>query len=314
MVELAAEMSAHAAASPRLELYPRELDLVRALRISQAAAGVRRDPGITVEDLLAKVRARFPALDLGKRLTHVRVEEALHAAGFPLEYDTTTRRFRPPAVELSRVVTSSSTAMSGHGRLRAAGIDPRERLAAKLASAVERGGFLALTLRGTNLPGAAEALAASYALRPVNVDAEFLTEFQNLVAERGQDWAKVRKLDARFTETGDVSRGLASYVSAAWDRVRQRLLEFAGRDVVLFLHHASLLGRYFDEGGHDLLTGLQNAARRSREPPHGLWLLCPADSALDAPRLDTRLVEVLGEAERAVLDGEFLKALRASAA
>ncbi|ONI70889.1 serine/threonine protein kinase [Actinosynnema sp. ALI-1.44] len=314
LVELAAEMSAHAAASPRLELYPRELDLVRALRISQAAAGVRRDPGITMEDLLAKVRARFPAVDFGKRLTHVRLEEALHAAGFPLEYDTSARKFRPPAVELSRVADSSSTLMSGHGRLRAAGIDPRDVVAAKLASAVEKGGFLALTLRGANLPGAAEALAANHPLRSVNVDEEFLSEFQALVAERDQDWDKVRKLDARFAETGDVSRGLASYVATAWERVRHRLLELAGSDSVLFLHHASLLGRYFDEGGRTLLTELQNAARRPHEAPHGLWLLCPADSALDAPHLDTRLVEVLGEAERVILNSEFLTTLRAGAA
>ncbi|MGH3622275.1 MAG: protein kinase domain-containing protein, partial [Sciscionella sp.] len=42
LVELAAAVSQLAAASPRLEVYPRDLDLTRALRISQAAAGVRR--------------------------------------------------------------------------------------------------------------------------------------------------------------------------------------------------------------------------------------------------------------------------------
>jgi hypothetical protein len=263
-------------------------------------------------DLLAKVRARFPALALDERLTHVQLEEALRKAGFPLEYDTTTGRFRPPAIELSRVVTSSSTSVSGHGPRRSAGIDPRQVLAGKMAASVERGGFLALTLRGTRLPGAAESLAAAYPVLPVHVNREFLTALRALSTERGQDWDKVRKLDGRFSETGQVSRGLASYVAATWDLVRQRLAEQAAGDrVVLFLHHAGLLARYFDEGGHDLLTGLQNAARRAPESPHGLWLLCPGESAQDAPHLDKRIVEVIGDAERVVLSGEFLDWLRA---
>ncbi|AUS81915.1 BREX system serine/threonine kinase PglW [Actinoalloteichus sp. AHMU CJ021] len=316
LADLAAAMSENAAASPRVELYPRDLNLARAVRISQAAAGVRRDHGITMEDVLARVRARFPALALGRDLTHVVVEEALQQAGFPLEYDTTTRRFRPRATELPGFVTSSSTAMTRHERMRAAGIDPTAVVEAKLCSALERGGFLALTVRGVHVPGAAQAVATAYAgrLRPVNLDSEFLTAFQALVDERGQDWEKVRRLDARLAATGEISRGFASYVTAAWNRLRARLMEFAADDGVLFLHEATLLARYFDEGGHDLLTGVQNAARRPREAPHGLWLLCPADSALDAPRLGTRLVEVLGDSERVVLDSEFLAALRTGSA
>ncbi|ROS32029.1 BREX system serine/threonine kinase PglW [Amycolatopsis thermoflava] len=314
LVELASVMSEEAAASPRLELYPRELDLVRALRISQAAAGVRRDRGITQPELLAKVRARFPALVVDERLTHVELEDALRAAGFPLEYDTVSKTFRPPPPELSRFSTSSSTALSGHGQWRAADVDPRDVLTRKLSAAVEHGGFLALTLRGVLLPGAAEGIAAHYPVRPVDVDHEFLSAFRALVAERGQDWSKVGKLDARFGETGVMSPGLASYVRTTWERVHVRLDELAAdAGVVLFLHHASLMARYFDEGGRAVLTGLQNAARRPDDAPHGMWLLCPADSALDTPQLDGRIVEVLTDSERVVLDRVFLDELRAAA-
>lgn len=306
LVELAAEMSTAAAASPRLELYPRRLDLIAALRIAQVAAGVRRDRGISIPDLVAKVRARFPVLELDERMTHIQWEEALQAAGFPLEFDTSLKVFRPPAPEQSRVVTSASTSLSGHDRLRAAGIDPSEVLAGKLSTAVERGGFVALTLRGVYLPGVATALARAYPVRLVDIDQEFLTALRSLVTERGQDWEKVRRLDAKFGESGEISRGLASYVRTAWERVR-RLVPTEG---VLLLHRTSLLARYFDEGGHGLLTGLQNAARRPHEGPHGMWLLCPSESALDAPNLDHRIVEVLGDSERVVLDGAFIDGLR----
>ena len=184
---------------------------------------------------------------------------------------------------------------------------------ARLVSAVERGGFLALTLRGRHLPGAAEALARAYDVRMVDVGAAFLEEFRALVAERGQDWDKVLTVDARFTETGHLPRGLASYVRAAWDQVRGRLADLSDNGTVLFLHDAGLVGRYADAGGHDLLVGLQAAARSPAAAPHGLWLLCPGDSAAATPHLDGLMVEVTEVSERLVLDGDFLDGLRVGA-
>lgn len=314
LVALAAAVSYQVAASPRLELYPRELDLTRALRISQAAAAVHREPGITMDELLAKVRARFPDLAVTDRVTHVQVEEALQVAGFALEYQPADKRFRPPIPELGRGPTSSSTAMSGHGRMAAAGLDPHAVTTQKLADTVARGGFLALSLRGRNLPGTAQALAGAYAVLLVDLTREFLAEFRALAAEGGQDWGKVLTIDARFTETGQISPGLASYLRALWTRVEQRLLSLAAEPkTVLFMHNAGLLARYYDQGGHELLTRLQAAARRPAELPHGFWLLCPAESALDTPNLDGRTVEVLDSTERVVLSGEFLAGLRGEA-
>jgi serine/threonine protein kinase len=311
LVELAAAVSQDAAASPRLEVYPRKLDLTRAFRISQAAAGVRRDTGITVDDLLAKVRARFPELLPGRQPTYVQIEEALKAAGVPLEYDTTKKRFQPPALEVSRIITSSSTSLSTHNRTAVAGLDPQDVLTRKLATAVERGGFLALTLRGRHLPGAANAISAQNAVRPVDLNGLFLQEFRALAAERSQDWQKVLTIDAKFDATGHMSRGLGVYVRDTWTRVEQQLAELGGDgSTVLFLYDAGMLGRYYDAGGQALLARLQNAARLPATAPHGLWLLCPADSAVDTPQVDGKTVEILTETERVVLTGDFLAKLR----
>lgn len=314
LVGLAAAVSQHAADSPRLELYPRELELSKAMRIAQAGAGVRRETGVTVDDLVTRLRARFPELLLPQPLTHVRVAEALHAAGFPLEYDTATKKFRPPAPDYARVTSSTGTSVSAHQRLVASGHDPADLIKAKLAAAAERGGFLALTLRGSQLPGTAEAITRLHPVQPVDLNHEFLQEFRALVAERGQDWGKVLGVDARFSESGQMSPGLASYVRAAWKRVEERLLSPSSAHSVLFVHDAGLLARYFDEGGHDLLTKMQNAARRAADAPRGLWLLCPGESALDTVQLDGRTVEVLGDSERVVLISTFLAELRGSAA
>jgi serine/threonine protein kinase len=311
LVELATAVSQHAAASPRLDIYPRELDLTRALRISQAAAGVRRDTGITVDDLLTRVRARFPELLAGKQPTYVQIEEALKAAGVPLEYDTAKKRFFPPALELSRLVSSSSTSLTNQSRAAVTRFDSYDVLMRKLATAVERGSFMALTLRGRKLPGVAEAVAAEHAVRLVDLNGLFLREFRALAAERSQDWEKVLTIDARFGATGQMSRGLSIYVRDTWARVEERLAELGGDgSTVLFLHNAGLLGRFYDAGGQALLARLQNAARRPTDAPHGLWLLCPAESAVALPQVDGKPVEILGEHERVVLTGDFLEKLR----
>jgi serine/threonine protein kinase len=312
LVTLAAAASRQALVSPRLEIYPRGLDLVTALRAAQAGAGVRPRLGICQDDLVGRVRSRFPELDLPAGLTHVRLSEALREAGFLLNYDVEQRRFFPPERDVARrSLTASSTTL---GRASVAGLDPHETMRARLESAVQRGGFLALTLRGWHLPGAAEALAAAYPVRAVDVGEVFIEEFRSLAAERGQDWGKVLTIDARFTESGRMSSGLASYVRASWQRVQERLATLGDSETVLFLHGAGLIGRYADAGGHDLLVALQAAARNPAAAPHGLWLLCPGDSAAGTPQLDGHVVEVVDSTQRLALDGDFLAGLRTAAA
>ncbi|MFD7444021.1 BREX system serine/threonine kinase PglW [Streptomyces sp. NPDC059909] len=322
LVALAAAVASKAAASPRLELYPRDLALDRALRISQAPAGVRRDLGITVEDLLAKVRYRFPELDFGAP-THVTVEDALKKADFPLEYDTAAHCFRPPAPSVNgtqlRSGTSTGTVTAAGGAAlgaAAAGRDPDALLAGKLRGAVERGGFVALNVHLKYLAGTSEVVAGAFPVVPVNLAQVFLAEFRALAGERGTDWTKVLGADTTFTRSGELPGGLRSYVSRVWPRVGERIAETArGRQgEVVFIHAAGLLARYWEAGGRDILVNLQNAARRGGASPHGLWLLCPSESPRGASHLDRRTVEVLGEAERVVLERSFLDTLRAAAA
>lgn len=319
LVALAAAAATKAAASPRLELYPRDLNLDRALRISQAPAGVRRDLGITVEDLLAKVRYRFPELDFGAP-THITVEDALKKADFPLEYDTAAHCFRPPApsvngTQLRSGISTGTVTAAGNAAMgaAAAGRDPNALLRGKLQAAIERGGFIALNVHLKYLAGTAEAVAGAFPVVPVNLAQVFLTQFRALAGERGTDWSKVLGADTTFTRTGDLPAGLRSYVSRVWPRVAEQIAQTAQaqQGAVLFVHTAGLLGRYWEGGGHQTLVDLQNTARRGGASPHGLWLLCPSESPRGVSHLDRRTVEVLGEAERVVLERSFLDELRA---
>lgn len=319
LVALAAAVAKGVAASPRLELYPTDLQLARALRISQAAAGVRSDQGISPTELLARVQARFPLLGAAGEPTHVELEEALGEAQFPLSYHHERKRFFPPVKDpnhwssLSYTRTSVLTAEAQAAA--SAGRDPQAILRARLTAAARRGGFLALTVKGTELPGTAEAVAAEFGVVRVDLNADFLEVFRGLVEERGKKWQAVLRADARFTETGELGAALRSYTQVVTERLAERLTsraEVAGTKTILFVHNAGLLARYWDGGGRELLTALQQSARRPADLPHGLWWLCPMEDPKQSPSLDGRTVEVVDRAtEWAVLDRLFLKELRA---
>lgn len=322
LVELAASMTGGVAFSPRLELFPLALNLARALRISQAPAGVRPDAGITTADLLARVRARFPGLAVLDESTYVELAEALVESGFPLDYDQDRRRFFPradegmgsrPGLSSSVLTSTSSLYAAAQGRI-AEGKDPREVLSARLTEARRRGGFLALTLKGADLPGVAEALAERYDTTAVPLNALFLDALKKLTEEQSVRWEALLKADAKFAATGTLGAALASYTRLAAERVREQMVELAeasGPRVVLLAHEAGLIARYWEAGGRELLAAVQQSARRPADTPHGLWLLLPVEDPRATPTLDGRTVEVVDRAsEWEVLDGLFVKQLR----
>ncbi|CAM5543047.1 protein kinase [Streptomyces spiroverticillatus] len=318
LVALAAAVAPRVHASPRLELYPYDLSLERALRVSQAGAGVRRDTGITPAELNNRLRARFPDLALlaeGAEPTHPDLQDALREARFSLEFDAEQDKFFPPSTvpEPSWTSTGETTRLAPTAEGPALE-DPHATIKARLDSATRRGGFLAVTVRGTRLPGVAEALAAAYPVVGVDLSSEFLTEFRALAQAKGQAWEKVLGVDARFSSSGQISKGLAAYARTVWAHIETSLVERAAEPrTILFLYDAGLLARYWDEGGRDLLIKLQHAARRPTDDPHGLWLLCPVETRGQEPHVDGRTVEYIGsDGERTHLDSTFLDELRGS--
>ncbi|WP_051856812.1 BREX system serine/threonine kinase PglW [Streptomyces sp. NRRL S-1868] len=322
LVDLAAAMAGGVAVSPRLELFPRDLDLVRALRISQAPAGVRAEVGISTTDLVARIRARFPGLSALTDATYVELEEALRQTDFPLEYDLQRKRFMARVSEATDSLAEPTvSALTSTGTLQAAvqgevamGRDPRRILSARLEAARRRGGFVALTVKGPELPGLAARLAERFDVVPLSLDRLFLDVLRELAAEHAVDWQALLTADAVLTSSGTIGAGLASYARAASERVVTRAAELAertGSRTVLLAHEAALTARYWMSGGREALVALQEAARRPAGSPHGLWLLVPMEDPEVSPTLDGRTVDVVDRvSEWAVLDGLFLKELK----
>ncbi|MFR9673317.1 BREX system serine/threonine kinase PglW [Streptomyces sp. TR02-1] len=308
LVELAAAASENAAATPRLEIYPRDLPLVRALRLTQAGL-VRlipgqpegRQPGLTSKDVHERVRARFPELVIRDRRgvsTHDLpvdgpLTKALREAGFDLTLSThevtRTLRYLPTRMDsASTYLTSAdwrqSTQAGAATRysddpLVASGVRADERL---LASA-RRDGYRVLTVHHGRAVEAIRRLAGHrIGAQPVSVTALFLESLHALVPPGTKPtWETLLKADV--AEPG--SRGalkFAEYARTAWGtvepQVRDLLAPETGAGPVL-LTEVAVFARY------DGMGVLDRLAEAARQGGRGLWLLVPQADPAREPKL-----------------------------
>ncbi|MDQ0958620.1 serine/threonine protein kinase [Streptomyces sp. B4I13] len=308
LVELAAAASVNAAATPRLEIYPRDLPLVRALRLTQAGLvrlnpGVPEawQPGLRPEDIHERVRARFPELvvkDARGRSTHELptggpLTKALREAGFDLALstheDSGKPRYLPTRMDdassyLTGVAARQSTFVGAATRysddpLLAGAVRADERL---LASA-RRDGYRVLTVHhGRTVEAVRELSADRIGAQPVSVTELFLQSLHALVPPGTKPtWETLLKADV--AEPG--SRGamkFTEYARTAWGtvepRVRELLAPGAGSGPVL-LTEVAVFARY------DAMGVLDRLAEAARQGGRGLWLLVPQPDPAREPRL-----------------------------
>ena len=292
LVTLAAAASENARVTARLELYPRSLDLMRALDVAQAVSYLGA-PGVTPQQILDRVRARFPQLDLpNEHELRTQLRKRFHNLASRRAPDGTEYWYLP-AVVSSRSATHTSTT---GGVLEAPG--EHERASRRLDQAAARGGYLAVK---TSL-GDAERVAALLADRPdvaaFDVAAEFVRILTEMIEQYGgPPWDVVVAADVPGgpPEFGNM---VAEACAILGDRVRA-----AGPDRPVFLHGATPLARY--PAGRDLLRTLAQQARESGTAPHGLWLLCPMGDPRRPARLDDESAGAITEAEQVRLPRGF---------
>lgn len=307
MVELAAAASANAAATPRLEIYPRDLSLVRALRLTQAGLvrwipGVPegRQPGLTGEDVHERVRARFPELvvpDGRGGTTHELptggpLTKALRDAGFELSLgmreDTGTLRYLPTRVDdaSSYLTTGAWRHSTRTGAVTRYADDPQlagaVRAEERLLASARRDGFRVLTVGQRSVREAVNGLASErLGAEAVSVTELFLQALRAQVTPGTKPtWETLLKADAAEPGSKGAVR-FAEYARTAWGSVEPRIVELlgnGGRGPVL-LTEAGVFARYDAMG---VLDRLASAARRGGR---GLWLLVPQSDPSREPRL-----------------------------
>ncbi|MFE7760930.1 BREX system serine/threonine kinase PglW [Streptomyces sp. NPDC057438] len=318
MVELAASASVNAAATPRLEIYPRDLPLVRALRLTQAGLvrwipGVPegRQPGLTGEDVHERVRARFPELVVvdgrggasHELPTGGPLTKALRDAGFELSLntreDTGTLRYLPTRVDdaSSYLTTGAWRQSTRTGAVTRYADDPQlagaVRAEERLLASARRDGYRVLTVRQQLVRDAVRELGAErLGAGAVSVTELFLEALHAQVTPGTKPtWETLLKADA--AEPG--SKGavkFAEYVRTAWGAVEPRVAELLGDGggggggvgpvgpaSPVLLTEAGVFARYDAMG---VLDRLASAARRGGR---GLWLLVPQSDPSREPRL-----------------------------
>ncbi|WP_431868917.1 BREX system serine/threonine kinase PglW [Nocardiopsis eucommiae] len=299
LVQIAAAASERAAATPRLELYPVDLDLERALRITQAI-GYLGKPGITPEQISDRVRSRFPALPAPSRkqlhalLKHrhpkLREERVGDTVCWYLEPEFTT--YQPSTHtghhhELDQVGTASLQAWQ------------------RLEQAVQRGGYRALK---TWLPDT-ERSARMLTRMPGTVPLDVSTEFVRVVDEvmeakgRGLTWEHLAKADNSEPRPRPFETLLQEVFQRLGERVRTASAESPAGSGVVVLYRATPLARY--EAGRSLLGRLIQEAREADRAPYGLWLLCPMRGPQTPATLDGQPAGIIADSEQVLLPRGF---------
>ena len=299
-VQLAVAASRNAAATPRLEIYPRDLRLVRALRLTQAGlvrliSGVPepRQPGLTVDEVHERVRARFPELTDGGLPSGPPLTKALREAGFDLNLSTRegtgTQRYLPSHLDLASSYLSANAGRHATGTVSLTRYvdDPQlagaVRAEERLAAAARRDGFRALTVRaGLTGEAVAELAGERFGAEAVSATGLFLAAMHELVPPGTKpSWDTILRADV--AEPGSrAALKFAEYARTSWGRIepeiRARLEPGAGP---VLLTDAAVFARY------DAMGVLDRLAAAARLGGRGLWLLCPQGDPAREPRLGT---------------------------
>ena len=271
LVRLASAVSHNAAVSSRMELYPRGLEPLRALKLSLGAvSGVRE---LTEEALRERVASRYP--DAAPLPSRPALDELLREVGLQLTYEQTAAGgkggYRSP--DFSRPsVTTGSTMLSRFPTYMPSGavaeisaeVADARSLESRLGRALSDGSFLQMVVSPKAYDNATEELVRRFGVIRVDVEEIVLDVLRQEAVAAGVNW--------HLVESADANRGTAD-----WDRL-QRLASRCRPKVAsrLFtpgktplLVYADILVRY---GLLNILAELHGKIGMANGP-HGVWLL-----------------------------------------
>ncbi|MBF6354021.1 BREX system serine/threonine kinase PglW [Nocardia higoensis] len=308
LVQVAVAASRHAAVTPRLEIYPRDLPLVRAVRLTQAGLltltpdlPLNQQPGLRAERVFERILARFPELEIAgsdRDIPTPELTRALREAGFDLlvatHAETRVQRYLPEHADQQSSLTAPSRHWSTVVSTHAAGRYSDDPNVAKVARAEElltgaavRDGFRVLTAPTHPTTATGEAvreLRERFSARPVSATSLFLANMHDLVPPGTKPtWETILRAD--IAEPGSrAALKFQEYARTAWGRLEAEIADMIAGDGPLLLTDTVVFARYNAMG---VLSRLAEHARRGKG---GLWLLCPQSDPLRQPHLGAEAV------------------------
>lgn len=289
LVRLAAAASKKASVSSRLELYPRGMDPLRALKLSLGAvSGVDQ---LTEADVHARVMSRYP--DASPLPPRPALDSLLQSAGLDLRYDAGC--YRQPQVAQasnSRNVTSGSSLpqrfpTAGSSQLPLVPSTPSQAAArqfeGRLQNALTHGSFLQLVVTPRDYDRTAEEFCSRFPVTRVDVEEVVVSCLEQTARDLGVDWNLVLATDA--APGGSDWPRLLQLVGRARGAILDRL---SLADQTPLLVYPDILVRYQLK---PVLLELQQRIGLTGGPK-GIWLLVPGR---DAPLIAGQPIGVPGQ-------------------
>ena len=298
LIRLATAASVSAALSARMELYPRGMAPIAALRLSLGAlSGPEK---LTEAELRARVRGRFPeAMDLPPRPA---LDALLDEAG-------ADREWRAPPNEVpsfySRTVSDSGSGTFATQRHPTTAPPPEttpevldaRALEEKIAHAVRTGAFLALTVEPRRVADAEAELLRRFPRDVISLERLMLRAMRAVASERRVLWPKALAADSASPDSVEF-KNLLRLAARAAPRVRDEVLALRAPAL---LTRPGLLARY---DLMDVLEGMAQASGTAGGPP-SLWLLMPQPGP-ERPQVDGIVLPVISAANWARLTDPWL--------
>jgi hypothetical protein len=301
LVRLATAASQAAAMSSKQEVYPRNMDAGRAIRLSHGGlVGVRF---LTPDQIRQRVNSRYPlaaplpgrpALD--RLLTDAGLELAwngdlpgggayvstarnvlsvTNVTQTPSRYQTISRPSGTPTPQFHPNYVNPEIA-------EARGFEERLRYAE------QHGSFLAMTVKLNAYERARAELADRFATRPLDLERVFLDALRHAADEVGADWNIVVSADAADRRSDDWRNLNHLIASKVIPHVEETLLQGSVAGQTVLAYNLNWLERY---GQVVMLSRVAQAVQDGRL--HGAWLLIPASPQTEMPLLDGAAVPVI---------------------
>lgn len=308
LVRLAAAASQRADVSSRHEFYPRGMDALRALKLSQGAVAPppSKKEGrstLTIEQLSERVRSRYPFSE--PLPSRPQLDQLLRAAGFTeWLWDAVGDSGRgcyatPPAVAGTTGSESIQRFPTSMARTEATTLTPEEADARlfeeRLQRAAHDGAFLTLLVNHKDYQQATDELTRRFPIQLVDFEGLFLDALREVAAQAKVDWSLVVQTDATPGQ-GDWDK-LTRLVGRAITNVEQQL---SGTKQTMLVVYAGLLARY---DRMDLLERLRDNVGR-RDGIHGLWLLAPGSNHA---MLDGKAIPLISPGQRIPIPPSWLQ-------
>jgi serine/threonine protein kinase len=277
---LAARASTNAAASARLELYPRGMQATRALALSIAALS---GAGLTPEVVRKRVAARYPEAAALPDRPALDALLAPHALVFMA--DIGAGEYARPGIHAH---TSMTVALPSR-KPTAPGLPQRRSPDAQRAAAfqdqldrgIAAGRFRVVQVRADIASHATDALAAALKTKAVSLDLALFEAVKKTAQSLGVEWTNIESAD-RAGPDGPDWRLLLELIRQATDDVVDDLLK--PRDQTLVLAWPGALARYGLSGA---LSRIVNEAERGDAP--AILLVVPSHADGAAPTINGRL-------------------------